>query len=108
MSANITTQKEWFNLICRICRHILFFVLPAGAVAQAQGIAFNLNTTSGLPSNHIYGSITDRLGYLWIATPKGVVRYNGYEARVFTVSEGLPTEDDVAPAGRPVGPDLAG
>ncbi len=54
---------------------------------------FNLNAENGLPSNHVYGMITDRLGYLWIATDKGVVRYNGYECKLFDMSNGLPTND---------------
>ncbi len=54
---------------------------------------FNLNAENGLPSNHVYGMITDRLGYLWIATDKGVVRYNGYESKLFDMKDGLPTDD---------------
>lgn len=54
---------------------------------------FNLNAENGLPSNHVYGVITDRLGYLWVATDKGVVRYNGYECKLFDMSNGLPTND---------------
>lgn len=37
--------------------------------------------------------ITDRNGYLWISTDKGVVKYNGYECRTFTTADGLPTDD---------------
>ena len=54
---------------------------------------FNLNIHNGLPSNHVYSVITDKHGYLWIATTKGVVRYNGYEFKQFTISDGLPTDD---------------
>ena len=35
----------------------------------------------------------DIYGYLWIATSKGVVRYNGYDFKVFTTADGLPTND---------------
>jgi len=56
--------------------------------------SWNLNTSTGLPSNHIYTTATDHLGYLWIATPKGVVRYNGYDYTVFDMSKGLPTDDN--------------
>src|SRR5690606_38236506 len=30
---------------------------------------------------------------LWITTPEGVVRYNGYGLKVFNTSDGLPTSD---------------
>ena len=66
------------------------FLKPAGAQVKNT---FNLNIDNGLPSNHAYGTITDRHGYLWIATEKGVVRYNGYETKVFNLSQGLPNED---------------
>lgn len=37
--------------------------------------------------------ITDRNGYLWLSTDKGVVKYNGYECRTFTTGDGLATDD---------------
>ncbi len=37
--------------------------------------------------------ITDKNGYLWICTNKGVCRYNGYSVTHFNVSDGLPTDD---------------
>ncbi len=60
---------------------------------RAQGLPYNLNISNGLPSNHVYMSVVDRLGYLWIATPKGVIRYNGYETKLFDVNNGLPIDD---------------
>ncbi len=54
---------------------------------------YNYNIYNGLPSNHIYDIITDRHGYLWLATDRGVVKYNGYEFRIFGTSDGLPTND---------------
>lgn len=54
---------------------------------------YNYNIYNGLPSNRIYDIITDKHGYLWIATEKGVVKYNGYEFKVFGTSDGLPTDD---------------
>lgn len=68
----------------------VFYYKPA--LAQTEQV-INLNTKNGLPSNLVYGMITDRNGYLWICTDKGVVRYNGYECKLFNLSNGLPTED---------------
>ncbi len=34
----------------------------------------------------------DRFGYLWIATEKGIVKYNGYSYKLFNVSDGLSNE----------------
>jgi hypothetical protein len=72
---------------------VLLCLFQAGASART-GISFNLNIDNGLPTNYAYCTIVDRYGYLWIATAKGVVRYNGYESRVYNYNHGLP-EDDI-------------
>lgn len=54
---------------------------------------YNLNIYNGLPTNHVYNCLVDKHGYLWMTTPRGVVRYNGYETRIFNLSDGLPNED---------------
>ncbi len=38
----------------------------------------------GLPENAIRGILQDRFGYLWLATQNGLVRYDGYEMRVYS------------------------
>ena len=73
---------------------IFILVFCSNQFLKAQeGSYFNLNIDNGLPSNHVYGAITDKHGYLWIATPKGIARYNGYDLKIFNISEGLPYED---------------
>ncbi len=49
----------------------------------------NLTTKDGLPSNTIYEIYRDSKGYLWVATDKGVARYNGLRFEVFTTYDGL-------------------
>ncbi len=58
-----------------------------------EGFKFNYNIDNGLPSNNVYVVLTDKLGYMWLCTPNGMVRYNGYDFRVFNTSNGLPTND---------------
>ena len=72
------------------CNYLFF--PPAKTYGQA-GNNFNLNIDNGLPSNRIYDIITDKHGYLWIGTPNGIVRYNGYDYKLFNLSNGLPYED---------------
>lgn len=71
---------------------LLIFLLPFALRGQAIN-TFNFNIKNGLPSNHIYYVTRDTHGYLWIATNKGVVRYNGYEFKLFDLSDGLPNAD---------------
>lgn len=74
---------------------LVFLIAPPSFGRGAKGKltnVFNLNTDNGLPDNHVYGTTVDKYGYLWLATDKGVVKYNGYDCRIFNLSNGLPTE----------------
>lgn len=84
----------WVAVIVRALT-LLFFIsaLFLGNVSAQNRLTYHLNDNNGLPSNHIYATLTDRLGYLWFATEKGVVKYNGYTTKLFTTAEGLPTDD---------------
>ncbi|MFT5819395.1 MAG: ligand-binding sensor domain-containing protein/two-component sensor histidine kinase [Crocinitomix sp.] len=46
----------------------------------------------GLPSLQAYEILQDPKGYIWIATDRGLVKYDGYEFEVFTVKDGLSTD----------------
>src|SRR5437016_2824434 len=47
----------------------------------------------GLPSNNVYYIYKDSKGYLWIATDKGIARYNGIKFETFTTFNGLPDNE---------------
>ena len=47
----------------------------------------------GLPSNTVYTTYRDSKGYMWIATDKGISRYNGINFENFTTQNGLPGND---------------
>lgn len=70
----------------------LLLLLGNSCLAQLHPV-FKLDIYSGLPSNHVYMTMKDKLGYLWIATNKGLVRYNGYSAKIYSSSTGLPYDD---------------
>lgn len=71
---------------------LLFLIVPASS-AHSQTQFFHIGTNVGLPSAHIYRLLVDDKNYLWIATDKGVFRYNGYELRSYNLSSGLINED---------------
>jgi len=69
---------------------ILFCLMPALLLPHAlyaQLAGFNLDTreytlktwdnTTGLPSNAVSSIAKDKTGYLWLATERGLVRFNG-------------------------------
>jgi len=66
-------------------------MLPAFSYAQYS--QYNLNINNGLPSNHVYYVLKDKEGYLWISTDKGVVKYNGYDFKLFDQSVGMDNDD---------------
>jgi two-component sensor histidine kinase len=52
-------------------------------------VFYHYSTDEGLPSSEVYDIIQDRKGYMWIATDRGVSRYNGYTFQNFTTNDGL-------------------
>ncbi|PQJ12960.1 hypothetical protein CJD36_004235 [Flavipsychrobacter stenotrophus] len=82
-------MKVFLNGLLLTC---LMIVVSSQLAAQSEN-KFNLNSSNGLPTNHVYSTAIDKYGYLWIATDNGVVRYNGYELKIFTTEQGLPTDD---------------
>jgi len=75
-----------------VFRIAIFFVLlcPLHGLSQAPNFVItNYTVEDGLPSNETYRMIQDRQGYIWIATDRGLTRWDGYEFRVYGVEEGL-------------------
>ncbi|PQJ12909.1 hypothetical protein CJD36_003955 [Flavipsychrobacter stenotrophus] len=64
----------------------------AGSKGQ-ESSRFKINIYNDLPSNNVYNLSVDHLGYLWIATDKGVVKYNGYNLTTFDLNKGFINKD---------------
>ena len=60
-----------------------------GQVSGWEPVYENFTVSDGLPSMECYYSCQDDQGYMWFATDRGVVRYNGSEFVVFTTEDGL-------------------
>lgn len=54
---------------------------------------FKLDMYNGLPSNCVYMTLKDNAGYLWIATNKGLVKYNGYTPKIFPLADTYPNNE---------------
>lgn len=63
--------------------------------AQVSAIIPNktIGIPQGLPSNLVYEVEQDSKGYLWIATDKGVCKYDGKTFKVFGLKDGMPNID---------------
>ncbi|MFI5161626.1 MAG: two-component regulator propeller domain-containing protein [Sphingobacteriales bacterium] len=61
---------------------LLFFALCG--YAQSPHLAFDhLNNLNGLPENEVASIVQDEMGYMWITTQAGLVRYDGYKTKVY-------------------------
>jgi len=73
-------------------RYIIFLsALFCFLSASTQIIPFqNYTVKNGLPSNSIFDIEQDHLGYLWLATQVGAVKFDGYRFKTYTINDGLP------------------
>ncbi len=65
---------------------LLIFFKEVGA-RDFPMIRYDIN--NGLPANMTYAVYRDSKGFIWIATDKGIARYNGIKFEVFTTFNGL-------------------
>ena len=56
--------------------------------AQFKRPFFNtISVENGLPEGVVRTSLQDKLGYLWFGTQNGLVRYNGYSTKLYTMPD---------------------
>lgn len=78
------------------CSHASFSQAPLPVVElPVQWITVD----DGLPQGTVEGGFQDRAGYLWIPTPAGLVRSDGYSMRVFRPIDGDSTSLSSTDAG---------
>ncbi len=70
-----------FSISCFLTFNFLF--------AQSPNFK-HFTVEDGLPSSECYQVLQDKKGYIWIATDKGVARYDGVKFQHFTKEDGLP------------------
>ncbi len=69
---------------------MFLFMLFVQFYSHAQSPAFYCYTKQqGLVCEEIYDVHQDKLGFMWIATDRGVFRYDGYTFDPFTTAQGL-------------------
>ncbi len=68
---------------------LLWFLYIPVVAQQSNRYPFNkhLTTNYGLPSNYIYEIDIDEEGFLWMATPKGLARFDGKHSKIFSFSD---------------------
>jgi ligand-binding sensor domain-containing protein/serine phosphatase RsbU (regulator of sigma subunit) len=66
-----TRQTAWATLLVTL-------LAPAGLLAGQKVKFGHLTMADGLPEASVTTMLQDRLGFLWIGTPNGLVKYDGY------------------------------
>lgn len=74
--------------LLRCAAFLCCFALAAAGRSQTPAVV-HYDLQHGLPGNTVYDISQDKDGYLWIATDRGVSRYNGYEFENFGMEHGL-------------------
>ena len=68
----------------------LLSTIPYPALYAETHFLFNhFSAADGLPSNFVRAVYQDRLGFIWIGTTKGLVRYDGYSYKTYNTGENL-------------------
>ena len=69
---------------------VFFIIFLRASITDAQDFPMrHFDIDDGLPSNTVYEIYRDSKGLLWIATDKGIARFNGVKFEKFTMSDGL-------------------
>jgi ligand-binding sensor domain-containing protein/signal transduction histidine kinase/DNA-binding response OmpR family regulator len=71
-----------------ICKFLLLFILFQQIVLNSfgqQDISFeHITRDQGLPNNSVTAIVQDNYGMMWFSTFNGLVRFNGYDYKVFS------------------------
>ena len=71
----------------RICKIIFLLVgwLCLSLTVSAQYHFRTIDSRSGLPDNYVSAILKDKDGFMWIATPGGLSRYDGFSHRIYDI-----------------------
>ncbi len=77
-------RRFWIIAVLVACR----FLSPQASLLAAGDAPLNywadgLNENMGLPQNTVTAVLQSKTGYLWLGTPRGLVRYDGVRLRTF-------------------------
>lgn len=77
-------NKKTFYTLLYIVGFISFWMMPLQAFGSIKLDGKRLSAKDGLSCNTVNDIIQDRDGFIWLGTPNGVSRYDGYQFINFT------------------------
>lgn len=78
--------KNWGYHFIRILVLSVALLTGQSGICQSEYKFTTYDFRHGLPVEHIHCLAQDSLGYLWIGTPNGVIRFDGFTFRHFTTN----------------------
>lgn len=82
------------NTVVWLCNFLLLLCFNTTTYAQKDYTVFNYNTKNGLPQNNIISLAGDSLGFLWIGTESGLLRFDGRNFKSFTTTNSAVLESN--------------
>lgn len=76
--------------MCRDKNYFLFVFLLYLTPIYSQEYIYDIthiSTDEGLPSEKVLNILQDQKGYIWVHTPEGISRYDGYEFKNYTAAQ---------------------
>ncbi len=71
----------------------ILVVFAAKLDAQVYKKYIHYNTENGLPTNELYNGIESKDGFIFMTSNVGLIRYDGYEFKIFDAKDGLTDAD---------------
>lgn len=91
MAYNFKTRiSQTMKRIGVCCWVLIFIVFTAVNSRASEPFMKHYGVDEGVPASVVYQVIQDQRGYIWMATDKGVVRFNGQKFKKFNTANGLP------------------
>ncbi len=81
---------SYFSTIGSFVWKTVFIMVMIHSIGQSQNIIYeSYSIKEGLPSSEFYDLIQDSSGLMWFTSDKGIVSYDSYEFKTYTLEDGL-------------------
>ncbi|MEN9510575.1 MAG: hypothetical protein RLZZ370_394 [Bacteroidota bacterium] len=91
VSAYIAVGRGVKKILIVSC--VFCFGVFVGNLSAQEFLHQHFTTANGLAGNKVYSVCQDSKGYIWMATDRGAVRWNGLEFKRYSIDDGLPDNE---------------
>jgi len=73
----------------------LIFYLTGSSAQYVKPFFDKFSIENGLPEGYVASSIQDKLGFMWFGTQNGLVRYDGYRLKSYSIPDDKGNPDNM-------------